>query len=369
MTMAFEDASPDLIANPANATLVCIYIQQNEVPPKQIIEVGIASLRLEAVRGVSRGPGCENWHRQIQASYIRVSHWKHVRDRLCCPGDPKDFETLGLGDSIWVDRESDLAAKMEQMVLAIRPSPPAHVRSTSAAHIASSDSAWEDLLSVHRPPEPQPLHSKPNDSAPLSEKESRGASPRSRLSHWSPGVGQRHADFVSGGSASAHHAPTPRRLLSPPRWSSPRRRAPRPFRTPSPPRWPSPRRRAPRSPSPTAPASRRWQAPPRQQPTFQQPTFQQPAPARLPQPVRPSDLNISKQQSSSRKRSAPDATPAAGNKRPRAEPGGLAPQPTARELLPLVCPDELKGQKCKEKLGCPGRYRLCKDFIHVSVNL
>lgn len=82
---------------------ISIDVEAWEKPPRQVTEVGVATLDTRDLKGVEPGKAGENWHRFIRGRHFRVLEYKHLINHEYVQGCPDAFE---FGDSEYVDKDN-----------------------------------------------------------------------------------------------------------------------------------------------------------------------------------------------------------------------------------------------------------------------
>ncbi len=107
-----SSASPPM----ANITIVCVDVESQEHPPREMYEAGVAWLHLAELVGVDPGTNFRNWLRKIKHRQVRVREHKNALNRTYVYGDPKWYENLGFGRADWGETPSDVGPFIERIM-------------------------------------------------------------------------------------------------------------------------------------------------------------------------------------------------------------------------------------------------------------
>lgn len=89
---ALDPTNPAPHAFVSEPIFIAIDVEAYEREPKQVTEVGVATLDTRDLKGVAPGTNGEGWQGAIRARHFRIAEYKHLVNKDFVEGCPEHFE-------------------------------------------------------------------------------------------------------------------------------------------------------------------------------------------------------------------------------------------------------------------------------------
>lgn len=103
VTTSFNANEPACHPFDMDVMFIAFDVEAYERSPRQITEIGVATLDTRDLHGIAPGASGENWQKLIRARHFRIEEYKHYRNHEFVQGCPDQFE---FGESEFIAKDS-----------------------------------------------------------------------------------------------------------------------------------------------------------------------------------------------------------------------------------------------------------------------